>query len=405
MKHTMRAGVVMKAAFSDVSRAEHGCKLAMQTSVRSLAFGSWRMARGCKLLGRVDSGASNGRIFARGARTQACRPFTNADAVRAFSPNLWSGIVDCASAQREMPSVEIMVPDEPGEPDEPDGRRRAKGRIVAKSKRKTWHVVLAAVVAAAAIGCAGFGIWLNSGDAVYAPSKITRYSDGSPESQTTITRDWFGRCTRTTDVAFNLSGALKTYLNTDETVTDDLTMVTYSSFDSLGFPESCDDSFNGKGTAEIDESDGRVNSVTWSYDDGSTLEVRYAYSASGTIAQRVSTYAHPGSLTRVLDETFNERGLRTSTTLSYPDGGDAAPSTQRTYDWTFSADGVPQNCTETTVTGSYAPVEQTYSLVCDEHGNIVQILDESGTLVEKVEYAKVTKSTPFSLVDMALLQD
>jgi hypothetical protein len=280
-----------------------------------------------------------------------------------------------------------------------------RGRIVAKGKRKTWRMVLGAVIAVVVIGCAGFGLWLASGDAVYVPSKITHYSNGSPESQTTIVRDWFGRCTRTTDVAFGLSGGLKTYSTTGDAVTDDLTMVTYSSFDALGLPESCDDSFSGKGAAEVDESDGRIDGATWTYDDGSTLEVRYAYSASGAIAERTSTYAHPGSLTRVFSETFDDRGLRTSAALSYPDGGDAALSMQRTYDWTFSDDGLPASCTETTVTGSYAPAVETFTFVCDAHGNIVQKYNEAGQMVEKVEYAKVTKSTPFSLADMMLLAD
>ncbi len=276
---------------------------------------------------------------------------------------------------------------------------------MAKGKRKTWQVVLGAVIAVVVVGCAGFGLWLASGDAVYTPSKITRYSNESPESQTIITRDWFGRCTRTTDVAFNASGELKTYLNTDTTVTDDLTMVTYGSFDALGFHASCDDSSNGKGSADVDESDGRVNSVTWTYDDGSTLEVRYAYNAAGAIVERASTFAHPGSLTRAFAETFDDRGLRTSTTLSYPDGGDAALGTQRTYDWTFSDDGLPASCTETTVTGSYAPAVETFTFVCDAHGNIVKKYNEAGQMVEKVEYAKVTKSTPFPLADMMLLAD
>ena len=229
-------------------------------------------------------------------------------------------------------------------------------------------VACATVTVMLAFGLAGCGGEATKGP-VYLKSKQTYYDTSSGEVQSELT--W------TYDAKGNKVKRLtKTVRNGSEVNVED----SYGDFDQDGYPAT-HSSKSGTdlidSTYEYTKENGRVVKAVES--DGS--EDVYTYYDDGKVKTREHTSK---SGWKNLYE-YDESGYVIKNESSGDSGGDS----KSTVMWTKDNNGIPTNMVFNSTSSGKSQVPISYTLQCDDNGNIIRAYTSLGKLYEEVEYTKI----------------
>lgn len=177
----------------------------------------------------------------------------------------------------------------------------------------------------------------------------------------------------------------------------------YSDFTPEGYPQTLVQTAEGGTAVQTSTSkttytmeNGRATTARTVTEEGfTTMESTYTYHANGKIRSQTDRI-DLGSQAVLNTTTYDENGLPLQQSVENSfSGSSGSTATKASYEWTFDTAGNPAGYTLTTSNSDGLASTTEYQVKCDDHGNIVRVLDAQGNTVSEIEYVQIDNPSTY----------